>query len=215
MRSPLTQGVLRFDSNGHRLNPSSSASWLIYGGIIIEKVSLSSKMLRFEGHRVEIAVDKKRNQEGLSQLGKTIKIEITLDQPLQSVDEAQAILSRILTENSKVEDAQPELRRAGDDIPQEEIRRVQDGVTTPRAIYTPEPEFSDKARRARYQGTDVLTIVINKEGKVSRIKVRRAIGYGLDENAMETVKKWRFQPATSNNEPVAVEMNIEVSFNLY
>ena len=61
----------------------------------------------------------------------------------------------------------------------------------------------------------VLNIVIDKAGKIARIRLERALDMGLDENAMEGVKRWRFNPATRNGQPVAVEMNIEVSFNLY
>ena len=72
-----------------------------------------------------------------------------------------------------------------------------------------------QARNAKYQGTVVLKIVIDKAGKISRIRLERALRMGLDETAMEEVKRWRFNPATRNGQPVAVEMNIEVSFNLY
>jgi protein TonB len=93
---------------------------------------------------------------------------------------------------------------------------IKEGIVfPPRPTYTPEPEFSEQARHAKYQGTVVLYIVVDKAGKISRIRLERALGMGLDENAMEGVKRWRFNPATRNGEPVAVAMNIEVSFNLY
>jgi protein TonB len=50
---------------------------------------------------------------------------------------------------------------------------------------------------------------------VTRVRLDRALGDGLDENAMEGVKNWRFIPATRNGQPVAVAMNVEVAFNLY
>ncbi len=90
-----------------------------------------------------------------------------------------------------------------------------DKVLAPRPTYTPEPEFSEQARHAKYQGTVVLWIVVDKTGKIARIRLERPLGMGLDENAMEGIKKWRFNPAIRNSEPVAVAMNIEVSFNLY
>ena len=60
-----------------------------------------------------------------------------------------------------------------------------------------------------------MTVVVNKTGNIVRIKLARAVGKGLDENAMEELKTWRFEPATREGQPVAVEMNIEVAFNLY
>jgi len=119
-------------------------------------------------------------------------------------------------EGDATEHIKPEFRRADDNTPTTEIYYVgKDGASIPRPTYTPEPEFSEQARHAKYQGTVVLNIVIDKAGKISRIRLERPLGLGLDEDAMEGVKRWRFNPATRNGQPVAVEMNIEVSFNLY
>lgn len=139
-------------------------------------------------------------------------------------------------EGDAAEHTKPELRRADDNTPDDQILRVskqafrrpgdnapeaaadrdKEGIVLPpKPTYTPEPEFSEQARHAKYQGTVVLNIVVDKTGKISRIRLERALGMGLDENAMEGVKRWRFKPATRNGEPVAVTMNIEVSFNLY
>jgi outer membrane biosynthesis protein TonB len=41
------------------------------------------------------------------------------------------------------------------------------------------------------------------------------LGLGLDETAAAEIKNWRFNPGTHNGQPVAIQMNIEVSFNLY
>jgi len=111
--------------------------------------------------------------------------------------------------------AWPEWRRADDNTPGDEIYHVGNGTSPPRPIYTPEPEFSEEARHARFQGVVVMTVVVNKTGNIVRIKLARAVGKGLDENAMEELKTWRFEPATRKGQPVAVEMNIEVAFNLY
>ena len=61
----------------------------------------------------------------------------------------------------------------------------------------------------------VLQIVVTKKGDVVRVRLVRALGMGLDQNAMEGVERWRFSPATRNGQPVAVTLNIEVAFNLY
>jgi len=146
-----------------------------------------------------------------------VRIDIHLDQPLNSFDEAQTILNRVFfLEGDAVQHAAPEFRRSDDDTPDDEIYNVKkDNVLPPRATYTPEPEFSEQARRAKFQGVVILKIVINKAGNVVRVRLERALGMGLDQNAMEGVERWRFSPATRNGQPVAVQMNIEVSFNLY
>jgi protein TonB len=89
------------------------------------------------------------------------------------------------------------------------------GVTQPRPIYDPDPDYSDAARKARYQGSVLLWLVIGPEGLPHNIRVQRSLGMGLDEKAIAAVSRWRFQPATFNSQPVAVEINVEVSFRLY
>jgi TonB family protein len=90
----------------------------------------------------------------------------------------------------------------------------EDGVTAPRAIYSPGPEFSEKARRAKYQGVVVLMAIVSSSGTVADVKVKNAAGMGLDEKAMAAVRGWKFQPASKDGKPVAAEVAIEVSFSL-
>jgi TonB family protein len=95
------------------------------------------------------------------------------------------------------------------------VFHVGDGVSAPRAIYTPEPEFSEEARKAKYQGVVVLNIIVGTDGRVHTPRVVRSLGMGLDEKAIEGVKTWKFDPSKKDGRAVAVEMNIEVAFNLY
>jgi len=95
------------------------------------------------------------------------------------------------------------------------IYHVGDGVSRPRALYTPEPEFSEEARKAKYQGVVVLTIIVGTDGRVYSPRILRSLGMGLDEKAIEGVKTWKFDAARKDGHPVAVEMNVEVAFNLY
>ncbi|MGA8153129.1 MAG: energy transducer TonB [Terriglobales bacterium] len=93
--------------------------------------------------------------------------------------------------------------------------RVGGGVSAPKAIYAPDPEYSEEARKAKYQGTCVLWLVVGPDGKPRDIKVSRTLGLGLDEKAIEAVKQWKFEPAMKDGKPVAVQINVEVSFRLY
>jgi TonB family protein len=93
--------------------------------------------------------------------------------------------------------------------------RVGGGVSAPKIIYQPDPEYSEEARKAKYQGTCVLWLVVGADGKPREIRVQRTLGLGLDEKAIEAVKTWRFEPALKDGKPVAVQINVEVSFRLY
>ena len=73
----------------------------------------------------------------------------------------------------------------------------------------------EEARKAKYQGVVVLNIIVGTDGRVHSPRVVRSLGMGLDEKAIEGVKTWKFDPSKKDGRAVAVEMNIEVAFNLY
>ena len=93
--------------------------------------------------------------------------------------------------------------------------RVGGGVSAPRAIFAPDPEYSEEARKAKWQGTVVLWVVIGPDGKPRDVRVQRSLGMGLDEKAIEAVRSWKFEPAKKDGQPVAVQVNVEVNFRLY
>ncbi len=95
------------------------------------------------------------------------------------------------------------------------IYRIGGGVSAPRAIYSPDPEYSEEARKAKYQGTVVLWMVVGADGRPREIKVVRSVGLGLDEKAIEAVRTWKFEPARKDGRPVAVQIAVEVDFRLY
>ena len=95
------------------------------------------------------------------------------------------------------------------------VYRVGGGVSPPKALYSPDPEFSEEARKAKYQGTVVLSIVVGADGRPRDVRVLRSLGMGLDENAMEAIRKWRFEPGRKDGIAVAVAVSIEVNFQLY
>lgn len=89
------------------------------------------------------------------------------------------------------------------------------GVGYPSCVYCPTPEYSEDARKAKYQGTVVLQVVIEPDGHASNITVVKGPGLGLEEKAVEAVKTWRFKPALGpNGTPVATITPIEVNFRL-
>ena len=95
------------------------------------------------------------------------------------------------------------------------VFKVGGGVSAPRAVYDPEPEYSEEARKAKYQGVVVLWVIIGPDGRPKDMRVQRSLGMGLDEKAMEAVRQWKFEPAKKDGQPVAVQVNIEVNFRLY
>lgn len=94
------------------------------------------------------------------------------------------------------------------------VYRIGGGVSAPALIFKVEPEYSEEARKAKFQGTVVLAVVVDEKGQPRDLKVVRPLGLGLDEKAIEAVKKWRFKPGLRNGQPVAVAATIEVNFRL-
>lgn len=96
------------------------------------------------------------------------------------------------------------------------LYRVGGGVSAPSVLFAPEAEFSDEARRAKYQGVCLISLIVDAQGNPQNPRVIRALGMGLDEKALEAVRKYKFKPAMLNGRtPVPVRITIEVNFRLY
>jgi TonB family protein len=257
---PLGDDSLRFDVDGKPAGTGTPGPWTVYGGILIKKIYVHTDKLQLEGHRMFFRFDsgqpvpfefnllKNRTEPPCKPL---VDIEIKLDQPLDSVDRAQTILSRVfafskqdflnsvpeiwrdyITGNLNFDPAKPgELLFQPATLPEEssktsasgadaaensaEIFKIGNGVKPPKATHMPEPSYSVAGRYEKYQGALTISVVLDKNGNVAKVRVVKPLGFGLDEQAAINVKTWRFNPATRNGDPVAVAMNIEVTFRLY
>lgn len=94
------------------------------------------------------------------------------------------------------------------------VFRVGGGVTAPALLFKVEPEYSEEARKAKYQGTVVLYVEVDPSGRPRNLRVVRSLGLGLDEKAIEAVQKWRFKPGSKDGKAVTVAATIEVNFRL-
>ncbi len=91
-----------------------------------------------------------------------------------------------------------------------------EGASDPKLISQVDPEYSEKARKARLQGLVALSIIVEPDGTPSNIQVSRSLGRDLDVKAIEAVKKWRFQPSMKDGHPVRYgPVEIDVNFHLY
>lgn len=93
-------------------------------------------------------------------------------------------------------------------------RESDPGVIAPKQLYSPEPEFSEKARQAKEQGTVMIVIVVAADGLPQNVRVACSSAPDLNENAIEAVKQWKFAPGTKDGKPVLVELLVDVSFKL-
>jgi TonB family protein len=94
------------------------------------------------------------------------------------------------------------------------VYKVGGGVSAPSVLYKIDPEYSEEARKAKYSGTVLISLIVDANGKAQNIRVVRSLGLGLDEKAIEAVAKWKFKPGMKGGVAVAVQATIEVNFRL-
>jgi TonB family protein len=269
LRHPLRDDSLRYDAEGKVLKGGPEESWTTNGGILIDRIEVAPDKISVAGRRIfvlfgnkglDLLEFKRLKGRGSPPLSPSINTEISLGQPVDSAEQARAILRRVFALNTAdLFDSLPDFWRrylAGhlrydSSLKQDEefywnnqreerlipVQSVQptgepssadtdaenpvfhvgkdSKVRAPEAKFTPVPESSTVAQYEKYQGIVVVAIVVRSDGRVHNVRLLRPLGMGLDEIALTAVQSWRFQPATHNKEPVAVEMNIEVAFNLY
>jgi TonB family protein len=259
LRHPLQSDSQRYDAEGKVLKGGSEGPWTVYGGVLIEQVVVAPSKLQFTGQRILFLFKDQRftllkfqrlDDMRTPPFSPSMKMEITLNEPVNSAEQARAILNRVFALNtSDVLDSvsdfwrdllkdsliydplqkqeeefhwrQVTTRPKPDDnsergtISDNKVFRLGKEVKAPKPQYTPEPQFSEIARYERFQGTNVVNLIVDKTGAVQSIKLVRPLGLGLDDSARATIQKWRFHPGTRNGEPVAVELNVETGFHLY
>jgi TonB family protein len=102
-------------------------------------------------------------------------------------------------------------------VPASQIKGVHlggNGISTPVALNNVSAKYSEAARREGVTGACLVTLTVDVSGMPQNPRIVRSLGYGLDEKAIEAVKKYRFKPAMKDNVPFAVEITVEVDFSL-
>jgi TonB family protein len=92
---------------------------------------------------------------------------------------------------------------------------AQPGTHPPKLLYDPEPEYSDKARRDHIEGIVVMSLTVGTDGMAHDVLVTKSVGHGLDEMAVATVKRWRFDPAAKDSKPIPARITVNVNFRFY
>jgi TonB family protein len=95
------------------------------------------------------------------------------------------------------------------------LMSVGGGVSAPQVIRTVEPEFTDAARSANYQGSVSIKLIVDSQGNPQDVRLASHLGMGLEEKAIEAVKQYKFKAAMYQGHPVSVQILIEVDFHLH
>lgn len=223
---------LTFDAQGNLLHGAEPDCWCA-AQIEVRKLEIKHNKLVLRGPRVIGFYDygKRAFTSRLRQPAE-VEIEIALDPVEMNQEAIVGVLEKIfLSEKDDLASSIPEpwRRKAPDSAAGEAANTNGDGpriattfakvgrqgIKAPMPIYTPDPTYNKEARTKKREGNVMLWAVIDEKGLPRTIKVVQCLGAGLDEAAVEAVSHWRFAPATKDGQPVAVQLNIEVTFHLY
>jgi TonB family protein len=95
------------------------------------------------------------------------------------------------------------------------VMSVGGGVAAPLVIHSVQPEFTDDARRANYQGSVSIKLIVDSQGNPQDVRLASHLGMGLEAKAIEAVRQYRFRPAMYQGHAVAVQIVIDVDFHLH
>jgi len=95
-----------------------------------------------------------------------------------------------------------------------DVLQVGGDVEAPVKLHAPRPGYTEEARQARIQGVVMLQVIVDTEGNVIDPKIIKGLPMGLDQQAVETVRQWKFKPALRDGEPVPVYYNLTINFSL-
>ena len=235
---------LAFHSDGSLIGYGSAGSWTVDSQILVKQIKRRGNRLRLEGRRVCLVFDDKgkpyrdvldwlaeskgKDRDKPADFFRHNDVDVEIELPSDAPDEqevADAMKAVFLPLGGSVGEVVPDYWRAYFDRiegrPHNEdpsivtIKGMKQGIAPPRATYQPNPEFSEEARHAKYQGTMVLSVVVDPTGRARDVEIINPLGMGLDEKAVAKVSTWEFKPATKDGEPVPVRVAVEVSFRLY
>jgi TonB family protein len=226
---------LTYNSTGTVMGTPKIGSWS-ESAVKIRSIKIRCNDFVLKGYRGGFAYDPKTKKFGML-IGDKLEVAITVQADPATLTTAQldALEHAIFTQSAKP-DALPEYWRdfmvRGEQDPKKDgvnkgeivsgiqsssqpVYRIGDRVTAPRVHSHNEPDFTEVARQSRYQGTVLLSAVVDDHGMPTQLKILRPLGMGLDDAAIDCVEQWRFDPAKRDNKPVAVIVDIEISFKLY
>jgi len=218
---------LRYDADGQLLEGGRPGYWTLDGDVKFDGIKLGRRNIEVDGTRIWLAYDQKGKQFGQIQPpGNHVRIEIDADLNGLTIPQVQSLMAKVfLTKNEKLTDFVPAYWRtflsgtlgpgASEQQPPLPAGETGHKFTAPVALAHGEPSYTEEARRAKLNGTVVLWLNVDRDGKVASVKILRPLGLGLDDHAVETVMKWRFKPATRDGEPFPVLVSAEVSFRLW
>jgi len=245
LRHFYTGDHLTFHSDGSLQGDAAIGPWTVAGQIAVQEIRVRDKRLIIQGRRVYRIFDSQQkpqdelntidNYQGAvrAELEKNLlglNVEIDVELPGKRSDRASitsAMRSVFLADGESMMGVVPEYWQAyfaklegrpaivSHSVEPLYVFRPGNQMIPPKPISNPEPEFSPEASKMKYEGTELVKLVIDERGATRDLQVNRPLGLGLDEMAIAAIRTWTFEPARKDGQPVAVSVVVEVTFRLY
>lgn len=240
LRNPYFGTRLQFDSSGNLVSKAAAGPWSTCGLLQVEKLILGPDHLQIDGKRVILALRLGESKqlsslpadEQITPLVTDDRVRIFVEMSASDVPQVNKILSQVFQGGQLLDRVAAywkpkttDLKTFRSNTPNAVVAELEGNrpvyqvnpgvVDPPKPIRTPDPTYTDTARRNRVEGTAVLLVAVNEKGFPEVLEITRGLGEGLDTQALAAVAGWRFKPATKNGQPVAVLINVEVTFRLH
>jgi hypothetical protein len=228
LRVPDGNANLHFDRTGMLLGKPDPCAWTVCSPLMPTDVRIEGNALIISGNRAVAIYD--RDSSSLVPLRMSQKFSVSMDL-LAAADSgtATSVLTTVFDTSdmsSKLRDYWQPNSSLSKDQPASDCvvgslnnravyKAACEGIHVPRALHTPDPAYSEIARKNKISAGGIFDVVVNEEGLPEIIAISKKAGAGLDINAIEAVSQWRFAPAIRYQETVPCLLQIEVTFKLY
>ena len=245
LRHFYTGEHLKFHADGTLDGDSPIGPWTVDGQLLVTEAKLQKSTLVIRGRRLILLYDSKSKtfqdaltvvknsdhkdrdvEKWLRALDVDIEIALSTEQPEQKEISA-AMQAVFLTPGESMIDIAPACWRSYFELLDHRPPKPQDpnhtvytmsangGITPPRVTYNPEPEYSEAARKVKWQGTVLVSLIAEPTGTVRDVQIASPLGAGLDEKSVEAVSTWKFDPAQKDGKAVPLALKVEATFHLY
>ena len=239
LKTPYFGSRLQFDSSGNLVGNAVAGPWSTCGVLQVEKLVVGSDHLEIDGKRVILALRSRESGKQQSSLPQDVqttpfvtgeRLRIFVETPSLDAPAVKKILSQVFQGLSERmapywKPRTTDLKAFRSSTPNAIVAELEGNrpvylanpgvVDPPTPTHTPDPTYTDAARRNKLEGTAVLLVAVNEEGFPEILEITRGLGEGLDIQALAAVAGWRFKPALKNGQPVAVLIDVVVSFRLH
>lgn len=221
--------ILHYAQGGDFVKGGTVGPWTLDAYLQIAKIRVSRNQLRIDGNRLDFMYDT-ATKALQPYRGSSVSIEIKIDRASASLTNLQNILAKVfVSDRIAMANLAPDYWRpyllqtaSHKKLPAPALGTASKPktpsaakVTEPQPKHTPDPPYTPEAQAAGTYGDVILSVLVGSDGEVKSVIIVRPLGMGLDDEAAETIKKWKFIPGMRDGRPVAVKIMIDVTFHLF